>query len=165
MAWRPTTLEMELALSNEFNQRLNLIIPNLSWSFFKHELDLFVLTPSGYGSEIEIKISRGDLKKDAEKPHKHFDHRLKYLWFAVPEHLEKDIDLIPDRAGVIVVKQRAYKTHYPEQEYVETICERLRKPKQNGNYRFSDSDRIALMRLAALRVWTLKRQLQREKKR
>lgn len=163
MDWKPTTLEMELAVANHFNIRKNLIVPNLYDSFFRHELDLFVLTPAGYGSEIEIKISRSDLKKDADKCHRHQDYRLKYLWFAIPRHLEKNIDLIPDRAGIIVVNQITYMTYYPEQEQTRTVCKRLRNPKQNGNYRFGEEDRIKLMRLASLRVWTLKKQLQREK--
>jgi hypothetical protein len=154
-----TTLEMEIALAKHFNQRTNLIVPNLFWSFFKHEVDLFILTPAGYGHEVEIKISRSDLKKDREKAHGHYDLKIKSLWFAVPENLEKDIDLIPDRAGIIIARP-----WIDNSGDARISCDRVRYPKQNGKYRFSEKQRQQITRLAALRIWTLKRQLNRMRK-
>ena len=47
---------------NFFNYRANLIVPNISWGLGLHECDLLVLTSSGYATEIEIKVSKADLK-------------------------------------------------------------------------------------------------------
>ncbi len=143
-----TTPEMEIALSLYFNRRTNLIVPNISWGFFNHECDLTVLTPAGYAWEIEIKISRQDLIADKKKRHNHKDHRIKYLYFAIPDYLEKDIEHIPERAGIMLV----YHT-----EFYGLRCRQLRPPKAIPNpYKFTDKDRYRIARLGALRIWTLK---------
>ena len=76
------TDEMEVALAEYFDSRANLIVPNVYHSFFKHELDLLVLTKSGYAYEIEIKITAADLKKDVKKRHGHRDERIKKIYLA-----------------------------------------------------------------------------------
>ena len=70
---KTTTLEMEVHLSSFLNFRTNIVVPNVSWGMFSHECDLIRLTPSGYCSEIEIKVSLADLKKDQEKRHNNVD--------------------------------------------------------------------------------------------
>ena len=145
-----TTLEMELVLSDHFGTRRNLIIPNVYWSFFNHEVDLLVLTPAGYAWEIEIKVSKADLKKDALKWHNHSDRKIKALWFALPEYLMDCVEFIPERAGIIKVTS----------DFAGNLnCEKFRNPKLNGSYKFSDKQRQNLTRLAALRIWTLKRRI------
>ena len=146
-----TTPEMEIALSLYFNRRTNLIVPNISWGFFNHECDLIVLTPAGYAWEIEIKVSRQDLIADKKKRHNHNDHRIKYLYFAIPEYLEKDIEHIPERAGIIIV--------YNTERYGHR-CRVIRPPTAIANpYKFTDKDRYKIARLGALRIWTLKTNL------
>lgn len=156
-----TTLEMEVVLSEYLNFRKNIVVPNVSWGMFSHECDLIRLTPAGYCSEIEIKISLADLKKDAQKRHKHIDgggyreNKIKYLYFAIPEYLEKHIDLIPDRAGVLIVKE--IKKDWwpaPELRVYET-----RKPEIQSNYKFTEKQRFRLLELMALRIWGLKKKL------
>jgi hypothetical protein len=151
-----TTLEMEIAISELFNPRVNTIVPNVYWSFFRHEVDILVVTKAGYGNEIEIKISKADLKKDADKWHNHFDHKIKNLWFAVPDYLKDCWDMIPQRAGIIEVRKADQ----------DLKCRALKKrnPKPNGDYRFSDKEVHQLQRLGSLRIWTLKKQIIRSKK-
>ena len=73
-----TTHKIEVALANHFNYRLNLIVPNISWgAFIWHECDLFIVSKAGYCTEIEIKISKSDLKKDFEKKHNHESDKIK----------------------------------------------------------------------------------------
>jgi len=147
-----TTLEMEIVLSGFLNYNRNLIIPNVSWSFFNHELDLCVLSPAGYCTEIEIKVDKYDLIKDKEKPHGHRHYRIKYLYFAIPDYLVEHIEHIPERAGIIVVKR--HKT------FKWLFCKKLRNPiPNNSNYKFSESERVELMRLLCLRIWRLKKKL------
>ena len=48
------------------NIRTDIVIPNLSWGLLNHEADLAIINKSGYLTEIEIKRSYQDLKKDFE---------------------------------------------------------------------------------------------------
>jgi len=100
------TIEMEIAVANHFNARQNLIVPNVSWGFCIHECDLLIVTKAGYLYEVEIKVSRGDLKNDMKKQHNHYDSRIKNLYFAIPKKLEKDIEFIPKEAGIMLVHKK-----------------------------------------------------------
>ena len=160
---RPKTLDMEVAVSNYFSPRTNLIVPNVSWGLFGHEVDLCVLSPAGYASEIEIKVSRSDLIKDKEKRHGHHEPMIKYLYFAIPEHLEKDIEHIPERAGVLIVswnepfKMYGYKN--PRMEAGWYSCKKTRAPQICYNRKWEDYERNSLLRLGAMRIWNLKTKL------
>lgn len=143
-------LDIEIAVSNFFGIRTNLIVPNISWGLLNHECDLFILTNAGYGYEVEIKISKQDLIKDKDKKHKHFDQKLKYLYFAIPEYLENCIEHIPENAGIIIVRWISD---------VRLFCEIIREPKQIGHYRFSDDEKFQIARLGAMRIWRLKSKL------
>ena len=137
------TLDMEIALMGYFDIRRKLVVPNISWGFFRHECDLVSISEAGYATEIEIKISKSDLKKDAEKKHGHFDSRISYLIFAIPDYMEDCIDLIPERAGIILVDKNLR-------------CRTLRRPKQNNKYKFSLEEMYKIARLGAMRILGLK---------
>jgi len=148
-----TTTEMEIALSLYFNRRTNLIVPNVSWGMFNHECDLIVLTPAGYAWEIEIKVDKYDLIKDKLKRHGHKDHRIKYLYFAIPQYLEKYIEHIPAHSGIVIVSESKW-------GYSKYMCRTIRKPSAiQKPYKFTDKDRYKIARLGALRIWTLKTNL------
>jgi hypothetical protein len=156
-----TTQEMEVALAKYLNFRTNVVVPNVSWGMFSHECDLIRLTPAGYCSEVEIKVSLSDLKKDAQKHHNHVDgngyrtNKIKYLYFAIPEYLEQYTNYIPERAGILVVKE-IMKDWWdsPRLRVYET-----RKPKQACNYKFTEAERHKLLHLMAMRIWNLKKKL------
>ena len=143
-----TTLDMEISLARFLNPRINLIVPNVSWGFSIHECDLLIVTPSNYLWEVEIKTSMADLKKDKEKYHKHIDDRIKRLYFAVPDYLNDVGKHIPERAGII--------------EVVSTGFARISKPPVDKKYpiKIQEKDRLKLLHLAAMRIWTLKRKIQ-----
>lgn len=151
-------LEMEIAVSQFLNYRQNLIVPNVSWSFFQHELDLCVLSPAGYCTEIEIKVDKYDLIKDKEKSHGHRDSKIKYLYFAIPDYLIPEIGHIPKRAGIIKV----YRTTKTNSGFA---CMIIRGPEENTTkYKFSEKERVELMRLLCMRVWKLKEKLNKKDK-
>lgn len=154
-----TTLEMELALVNYFDHVQNLIVPNVHWGFsFNHECDLLIMTKAGYLWEVEIKISRADLIRDKQKRHCHIDYRgrIKFLYFAIPDYLEKDIEHIPDYAGIIRVKPYLY----GGREYFN--CQIIKKPQYNNNsYKLNDAEKYKLARLGAIRIWSLKNKIQK----
>lgn len=158
---RPKTLDMEIAVSNYFNIRQNLIVPNVSWGMFSHEVDLCILSPAGYATEVEIKISRSDLIKDKEKKHDHRSTKIKYLYFAIPEHLEKDIEHIPERAGILIVRYSEPRTLYGHVHLGGFSCLKAREPQIYVKYKWADHERNSLMRLGAMRIWNLKTKLQK----
>lgn len=145
-------LDMEIALSAHFNPRQNLIVPNVSWGLNIHECDLLILSKAGYATEVEIKVSLSDLKRDLKKKHCHVDKadRIKSFYFAIPDYLEKEgTPHIPERAGIIIVMQNR-------------ICRVVRMPKISNNAKpFRDEERFKLAHLAAMRIWTLKKRLKK----
>ncbi len=158
---KPKTLDIEIAVSKYFGVRQNIIVPNLFWGMFDYELDLCVLSKSRYAIEIEIKTTRADLIKDKEKLHGHHNEMIKYLYFAIPYHLRKDIEHIPERAGILVIRhQEAWETSYYKRDAFFS-CTRLREPKLNYNRQWTETEKGKLLRLAAMRTWTLKQQLRK----
>jgi len=144
---KPTTKEMELALAFHYGARQQIIVPCVNWGFdIGHECDLLVVTDSGYATEIEIKISRSDLIRDKEKYHGHKSPKLKYLYFAIPEHLEKDIEHIPEKAGIYVV--------WWWEKAGDWRVKLKRPPQKLGKYKFNESKKSELYRLGYLRFWS-----------
>lgn len=150
------TLDMELALADYFDFRQSLIVPNISWGLHIHECDMLVLTKAGYAYEIEIKVSLSDLKNDAKKQHKHQSKLISKLYFAIPEHLEKNIEHIPDKAGIIIVKK------HPRNGRV--FCVKLRESTITTKYKFDDAQRYQMARLGTMRIWSLKKSIKKLKK-
>jgi hypothetical protein len=139
-----TCLDIEIAVANFFNPRLNIIVPNVSWGLFLHECDMLVLTKSGYAYEIEIKTDKYDLIKDSKKKHGHFNIKLSRLYFAIPDYLSDYISHIPERAGILIVSEGGF-------------VELKRKPEIKNEYRFTDKERLKLAELGTMRIWNLKR--------
>jgi len=151
------TADIEMAIARLFCWWQNLIVPNISWGAgFRHELDLLVVSPNGYGTEIEIKVSKSDLKADANKPHEHRSVRIKRLWFAYPESIGDCAEFVPERAGIFIVKR--------DKCGVGVRVETLRPPKINTEARkFTPKELDKIRDLAAMRMWTLKEHLQRRR--
>ncbi len=160
----PKTLDIEIAVAKYFGIRQNLIVPNLYWGMFNYELDLCVLSKFGYATEIEIKAGRTDLIKDKEKLHGHINPMIKYLYFALPYHLLKDVGHVPERAGILIIRYQEAWENYDFKRDAFWSCTPYRKAEMNYNYRWTDTDRRKLLRLAAMRTWTLKNQLQKARK-
>jgi len=172
------TLDIEVAIIKGFNPRQNLIVPNVAWGIHDshytplHECDVLILSNSGYATEVEIKISKADLLKDASKRHHHIHGLIRRLYFAVPEKL-KEIALasIPDNAGLIVVSLKEvtnYHYHYGggHTAYTDTITrvETVRECKVNTKaQKWDDKQRYQLARLGAMRILALKQKLQKIK--
>jgi hypothetical protein len=156
-----TATEIEIAVALHFGYLENIIVPNVSYGMhFQHELDLLVVRPTGYAIEVEIKVDPSDIKADALKRHHHAgrvaDQLLKALWFAVPERLENHPD-IPKHAGILSV----YKYERDVRLHVKVIRSARNNPKAR---RLNDKELRNLGRLAAMRIWTLKTKLMRERK-
>jgi len=153
--------DIELALAYRYKWRQNLIVPNVYYGLgFRYELDLMIVTPAGWATEIEIKVSLSDLKADKKKKHNHFSNRIKYLYFAVPEKLrDQALELIPERAGLFIVRPDLQPNNFRKTEIIKT-------PFTNKSARkITNAERIKLNELATMRIWSLKKviyDLQRE---
>jgi hypothetical protein len=154
--------DIEIIIAREFGYRRNLIVPNVFWGLgFRHELDILIVSPSGWAKEVEIKVSLSDLKADKKKGHNHNSQKIQQLYFAVPEKLENQaIELIPERAGLIVICYDDRRSRY--------YCRFPKTAKINREARKLTPEEITkLGSLAAMRIWSLKEciyRLQREGK-
>jgi hypothetical protein len=70
------------------------MLPNLSWGLLNHEADLCIINKTGFLTEIEIKRSLEDLKKDFKKKEYHNDDRVSSFYYCLPISIkEKAIEL------------------------------------------------------------------------
>ena len=154
-------VDIEIAVAQLFNPRVNLIVPNVHWGFDVHECDLLIVSKSGYATEVEIKVSAADLKKDADKKHGHNSPKIKNLYFAIPEPLLQYEEFIPKRAGIIVVYDHLKTTHtssYSSRNPVY-VCRIHRSPESVGAYKLTEKEMFAIARLGTMRIWSLKNEM------
>ena len=152
------TPELELLVAEFFNVRTKLIIPNVYWGFnMNYEADLVVVTKSRYAYEVELKVSKSDLKKDQSKRNCHNDKRFKRLYFAMPENIY-DESLVPETAGVLLACYVETHTNWHGRKYEGywVIVEK-RKPKDQKVKPLSEKEYLKLLHLLAMRVWTMKK--------
>ena len=148
-----TTLEMEVAIAKYFGHRQHIIVPNLSWGFFTHECDMFLIRKSGFGFEVEIKRSKSDTVADFKKSHGHIDrkNRIVQLYYAFPEELLPKVEhLVPPECGILTVKlwnDRAYAS-----------LKRDAKRKKDAK-RLTQAEQLKISRLGCMRIWTLKQNI------
>jgi len=145
------TYEIEQCVARYYNPRVNLIVPNVSWGLFLHECDLLVCTKAGYLHEIEIKISLSDLKADKKKAHQHLSKKIKCLYFAIPENLEPHIEHIPERAGILLVRDKWRLT-------------KIREAQRNPYAGAVDiGTRYRMAWLGCMRIWQWREQIEKIK--
>ena len=143
-------LDIEIAVAKHFGYRQHLIVPNITWGLgFTHELDLLIMTRSGYVTEIEIKTSRADLKRDLLKRHQHRSQRIQRHFLAVPKALTASaLEFFQPPWGILSVCE--------ETRWVTEI----RGATKNKDSKPLDAGEINhLYELASMRVWTLKETL------
>lgn len=106
---------IQLVLMSHCLEKLNgsVFMPN--FHFMWHEADLVYITKSGYSTEFEVKISRGDFKADANKrcgriwkaEYLQQGKGVNYFYYVVPKGLLNLSD-IPSHAGLIEVDLNEY---------------------------------------------------------
>lgn len=149
--------QVEYAVARMFGARQNLIVPNVSWGFLglHYEADMIVVNKNGYAKEIEIKVSKADLVRDGSKKHNHDCGKFKELYFAIPEKLLEHREYIPERAGIIVVKE--IEGYYSKGKYLRASIEK--KPVINGADKLTLQEKYELARLGTMRIWNLKHKI------
>jgi hypothetical protein len=137
---------LQNALSLYFDMFLNIIVDNLN-SIVGHECDLLILNNKTlYAQEVEIKISKSDLKRDESKHHHHKSNMIRKLWFAFPSTMDKPdcIELVPENAGVLIVSNTGHIT--------------IRKDAVINKFakKWTFEQAFKLARLASIRYWNIR---------
>lgn len=152
MKRKVTSQDIEIAIANYYDPRVNIIVPNVSWGLFSHECDILVVRKTNYCIEVEIKISKQDLKADFKKEKQHIDkkNRIKELYYAFPVEMYDDCkELIPEECGIFVYLLDG-----------SLSLERKAKERQ-GAKPLTDKEVFQVARLGTLRIWSLKRKIQK----
>lgn len=150
-----TTIEMELAIARYFGYRQHIIVPNVSWGFFNHECDMFLIRKSGYGFEVEIKRSKSDMLADFKKKHNHSDraNRIVQLYYAFPEELTPKVkDLVPPECGIIEVGYNEWNS-MPRAHMVRDA------KRRKGARPLTQKEQLQIARLGCMRIFPLKEKL------
>jgi hypothetical protein len=149
-----TASEIEIAVAHYFGVRTHVIVPNVSYGLFGYELDLVVLNNNSfYAYEVEIKVSKADLKRDSQKYHNHDRNggAIRLLYFAMPLKMKPCIDLVPERAGILFVDADG-----------KVSLARAAKPEP-GAHKWGLEQAFKLGRLGTLRIFDLKERVRRYK--
>ena len=142
------TPELEMLVAEHFGIRTHLIIPNVYWGFgLNYEADLVVVTRAKYAYEIELKVSKSDLKADQNKTKHKFERKtFKRMYYAMPDYIYEP-DLVPEYAGVLL----AY------QHYGKWFIKREKDPVNLKVPPLDDNQYKKLLELMAMRVWSMKK--------
>lgn len=128
-----------------FPYRRYLCVPNLSWGLdIDGEADLVALSSSDYLTEVEIKISVADFRRDANK----WKHRRQVksplvcqFYYAMPTAIWTKVEgEFPESAGLILYQDQRARIAIPAPR---RPCRKL-----------SASEREQLGRLGTMRYWT-----------
>ena len=153
--------QIQLALRNFdlFNQRSDIIVPNLSWSILPYEADLIGISRSGQVTEVEIKRSIADLRADYKKDHRHDADCVTYFFYCVPEKLvEKAKSVILEceqKRYVVPITEKDCPALLYYNEKGQIFHTSFGKAKRFGYHRVSSEDRENAGRMASLRYWDL----------
>lgn len=152
-----------------FHRKHLVMVPNCSWP--GAECDLLVVTNSLRIIDVEVKISRSDLKADAAKgkwyhdwdwskdgPHYEIARRRKRdyplrVWkhyYCLPDEIWTPdlIEHLPAVSGVLLLRQARRRDNHGLHVHVERIA----KPRRDAE-RLSAEEAIDIARLASLRMW------------
>lgn len=152
-----TTADMEIALavskSSPCNFVKNQTVAVRCSEIFGHETDFLSINKSGYVTEVEIKISKADFKKDFTKKHHHESGYIKYFYYAVPYYMvDFALENLPENAGLLVVSPAL-----PVGKilvYKEAIAKK-------GARKVTDEHIAKIERLMSMRYWSLLKRVRR----
>ena len=152
MNWSEWSIARALAVQT-LKSKCIVLVDNCSWT--GHECDVLGVTTDLRIIDIEIKISRPDLKADAKKlkwwsaknthPPKVWKH-----YYALPKEIWKPemLECLPSPASGVLLLEKSW-TQFRE---IEITCARRAVPDRNA-HRLTPLEVIALARLANIRMW------------
>lgn len=173
MIW--TEAAIIAAISRQvLNRRCVLLVDNCQWT--GHECDVLGVTTDPRIIDVEVKISRADLKADAGKDkwwhhlsaswqggkmvrpdpvHRDWPRRVWKHYYAMPEEIWKP-ELIAAlgsaASGVILLREGTRASGYNRDGVAVSSVKRRAKPNPDA-YRLSQEEVMDVARLANLRMW------------
>lgn len=150
------------AVARHFDWSRNKVFANcIIWRW---ELDIAIVTPALFLTEVEIKLNRPDWLADEKKDKFHCprliqlrENHVANFYYAVPENIAENIpDFVASETGILVIKDVEKLNRYGVSHYIQV----LRKAKKK-NVRITDKHFIRLMNLSYSKYW-LSRMLKEE---
>lgn len=145
-----------------FSFRRWIVVPNVYFGWgLDYEADLIAVSTSGYATEVEIKTTASDLRKDQLKwksvfetkrwrrSPKILDSRIKNFYYAFPKELlpvALEPGVVPDWAGLITIYHRGL--------HQDLRAEIHRPAKKLDCRRCSSEEIFKLLRLGVMRYWS-----------
>lgn len=156
METKLTVDQIQVAISDVFGVRDNIIVPNVSWGFFEtHEADMVVINKSNYLTEVEIKRSWSDFIRDFRKTTTHDEGKVMYKFFAIPQSILVKVRsyLVENDKidwGIIVYSEEGYAwiEYYPSNH-----------GQSDSRKKLYIEERLSIARLGCIRIWKLKSKL------
>lgn len=172
-------IESRLAHSDMFNLRRNIVVPNVSWGLLEYEADFVSLSKSGYLTEVEIKRSWEDFRKDFTKKHLHDDQRISYFYYCVPKSIANKVmdalyvvepfdcgwrkykitgikEGVPTNAGLITYDNHDWEGNECEWIGIDFIAYAGRRKAAR---KLTDQEQLKLAHLGCMRLWDLKKKI------
>lgn len=145
---------IEVAVAELIGFRQNVIVPNVYWGLgLRHECDLLVLDGKKRFTEVEIKISRADLKKDLEKWHGHKSELISRLVYAIPVDLtDLAREILPVGVGLIEVKYSEHRKKFVATWVRVNKHDKAKQPVPEKTIQ-------KFLELGCMRIWSLKSRL------
>lgn len=153
-------IDIEIAIFRKYDVRQHIIVPNVSnqMCLVPFETDMLVLSKSNYATGYEIKVSKSDLLADLKKKQYsifkskengsilqelYYAKKFKYFYYAVPKELKDTaLQVIPEFVGLYV--------------YDNGILIKVKEAKKLKTKSWPEKDKIELMRLGTMRIYSLK---------
>jgi hypothetical protein len=160
-----TEHEIQVAIATQLFRRKYLVVPNCGWT--GHECDLLVIDKSLRIIDVEVKISRADLKQDNKKQKwyetrpwskRHLPEQRRQwpdkVWkhyYVIPADIWQDslYKSINASSGVVLVRRQKANNKLA----IELI--RMAKPDRQAK-QLSPADAVDIARLVSLRYWNQK---------
>ena len=151
---KPHSAHIEVAVANLIGYRNHFIVPNVYWGLgLRHECDLLVLDSKKRFTEVEIKISRADLKKDLEKWHGHKSALISRLVYAVPvDLLDLANEILPKSVGLISIAYNERMKRFVGKWERVNKHDKAKPPVPAATVQ-------KFLELGTMRIWTLKQKL------
>lgn len=107
--------------SGKWDKRSSTIIPNLSWGLLNHEADFCIINKTGYLTEVEIKRSFEDLKKDFKKDVFHDDDRVYKFYYCLPLSIKDKAEKLFEENRKKLLEYYGYDENYRFAEDVPAV--------------------------------------------
>lgn len=158
MKWTESVIAMEIACQT-LEKRCLVLVDNCSWT--GHECDVLAVTNDLRVIDVEVKISRADLRADAAKDkwwhgwvdrrHRDWPPKVWKHYFAMPEDIWSDAlldDLPSPKSGVLLLRESLE----GERGALRVTCRRRATPNRDAE-QISAKAVMEIARLANLRMW------------